>query len=136
LYNTRYPYSYVTATVSLPIFQGGKRIAKIKEQKWARTRMDVGLDNLQNALNTEYTRALAAYKSNLANYQTQKDNVDLANEVYNVIQLQYVNGVKTYLDVTIAESDLRTTRINYYNALYQVLASKMDVLRASGQINY
>ncbi len=51
----------------------------------------------------------------------------LATDVYNVIQLQYQNGIRSYLDVTIAESDLRTTRINYYNALYQILASKIDV---------
>jgi outer membrane protein len=79
---------------------------------------------------------LSSYKSNLANYLAQKENVELAKEVYDVIQLQYRNGVRTYLDVTIAESDLRTTRINYFNALYQVLASKMDVQRALGQINY
>jgi outer membrane protein TolC len=136
LYNTQYPYSYVGATLTLPIFQGGKRIAKIKEQKLARERIDVGLTNLENNLNTEYTRALASYKSNLENFLTQKENVELAREVYDVIQLQYLNGVRTYLDVTIAESDLRTTRINYYNALYQILASKMDVARALGQINY
>jgi outer membrane protein len=136
LYNERYPYSYVGATLAFPIFQGGKRIAKLQEQKWARKRLDVGLTNLQNALDTEYKRTLAAYKSNLANYLAQKENEALAREVYDVIQLQYRNGVRTYLDVTIAESDLRTTRINYFNALYQVLASKMDVQRALGQINY
>jgi outer membrane protein len=136
LYDTRYPYSYVGVTLTLPVFQGGKRIRKIQEQKLASDRLDVSLENLQSGLQTEYTRALASYKSNLANYRTQKENVELAREVYDVIQLQYLNGVRTYLDVTIAESDLRTTRINYYNALYQILASKMDVQRALGQINY
>lgn len=136
LYNKRYPYSYVGLTVTVPIFQGGKRIAKIKEQKYASQRLDVGMENLQNSLSTEYTRALATYKSNLAQYSTQKENVGLAQEVYDIIQLQYQNGIKTYLEVTVAETDLRTTRINYYNALYQVLASKMDVQRALGQINY
>ena len=136
LYNTRYPFSYVGATVSLPIFQGGKRLVKIQEQKWARKRLDVGLVNLQNNLSTEYTRALSFYKSNLATYRAQKENVELAREVYDIIQLQYKNGVKAYLDVTIAETDLRTTRINYFNSLYQVLASKMDVQRALGQINF
>jgi outer membrane protein len=91
---------------------------------------------LQNVLNAEYTRALASYKSNLATYLAQKENVGLAKEVYDVIQLQYKNGIRPYLDVTIAETDLRTTRINYFNALYSVLASKMDVQRALGQINY
>ncbi len=136
LYTSKYPYSYVGATLALPIFQGGKRIAKIQEQKWTSKRLDWSLKNLQNVLNAEYTRALASYKSNLATYLAQRENVGLAKEVYDVIQLQYKNGIRPYLDVTIAETDLRTTRINYFNALYSVLASKMDVQRALGQINY
>jgi outer membrane protein len=136
LYKNNFPYSYVGATLTLPIFQGGKRIAKIQEQRWTNRRMDLDLTNLSNTLNTEYTRAMASYKSNLANYQALKENVELAQEVYDVINLQYKNGVKAYLDVTIAETDLRTSRINYFNALYQVLASKLDVQRALGKINY
>ena len=135
LYSTRYPYSYVGLSVGLPIFQGGKRVAKVQEQKWTRTQLDVQMEDLTKRLNTEYERTLAAYKSNLFNYQAQKENVELAQEVYDVINLQYKSGVKTYLDVTIAETDLRTTRINYFNALYQVLASKIDVERALGTIN-
>ena len=136
LYSRRFPYSYVGATLSIPIFQGGKRVAKIQEQRYARKRIDVALSNLEKSLETEYTRALANYKTNLKNYVAQSNNVVLAQEVYDVIDLQYRNGIRTYLDVTVAETDLRTTRINYFNALYQVLASKMDVLRALGQINY
>jgi outer membrane protein len=136
LYSTRYPYSYIGATVAFPIFQGGKRTAKVAEQRWVRKRVDVALDNLGQNLSTEYTRALSSYKSNLATYQAQKENVALAEEVYSIIQLQYQNGVRAYLDVTIAETDLQTTRINYFNALYQVLASKMDVQRALGQITF
>lgn len=136
LYDRSFPYSYVGATLTFPIFQGGKRLAKVQEQRYARERIDVGLTNLENVLETEYTRALASYKSNLKNFEAQRENVALATEVYDVIQLQYLNGVRSYLDVTIAETDLRTTRINYFNSLYQVLASKMDVLKALGQINY
>lgn len=136
LYNQDYPYSYIGATLAFPIFQGGKRTAKIQEQKWTSKRLDWDLINLQNNLSTEYIRALSSYKSNLAMYLAQKENVELAKEVYDVIQLQYKNGIRAYLDVTIAETDLRTTRINYFNALYMVLASKMDVQRALGQINY
>lgn len=136
LYSTKYPYSYVGATLTFPIFQGGKRTAKIQEQKWTMKRLDWDMVNLKSNLSTEYTRALSSYKSNLATYLALKENVELAKEVYDIIQLQYKNGVKAYLDVTVAETDLRTARINYFNALYQVLASKMDVQRALGQINY
>lgn len=136
LYQQRYPYSYAGATLAFPIFQGGKRVEKVREQRWTSRRIEWGLSNLRNSLNAEYNRALATYKSNLANFQAQKENVELARDVYNVIQMQYSNGIRAYLDVTVAETDLRTTRINYFNALYSVLASKMDVLRALGQINY
>jgi outer membrane protein TolC len=136
LYDARYPYSYVGASLTFPIFQGGKRISKIREQKLTSTRLDWSLKNLRSALTAEYTRALSSYKSNLATYLAQRENVQLAKEVYDVIQLQYKNGIRPYLDVTIAETDLRTTRINYFNALYLVLASKMDVQRALGQIDY
>lgn len=136
LYNERYPYSYVGLTLAVPIFQGGKRILKVQESKLSSQRIDVGIGNLENSLNTEYTRALASYKTNLENYFAQRENVQLAQEVYDVINLQYRNGVRTYLDVTIAETDLRTTRLSYINSLYQVLSSKMDVMRALGQITY
>lgn len=136
LYDTTYPFSYVGASLTFPIFQGGKRVAKVREQQWASKRLDWGLINLENALNTEYTRALSTYKASLAAYNAQRENVLLAQEVYDIIYLQYTNGVRAYLDVAIAESELRTTRINYFNALYVVLSSKMDVQRALGQIKY
>jgi outer membrane protein TolC len=136
LYNTRYPNSYIGASLTLPLFQGNKRNAKIQEQKWALKRIDWSMIDLQNNLTTEYSRSMATYKSYLSNYLALKENVLLAEEVYNIIQLQYRNGIRAYLDVTIAETDLRTVRINYFNALYQVLAAKIDVQQSLGQINY
>lgn len=135
LYNTKYPYFYVGGTLSFPIFQGNKRNYNIQQQKFSLERADWELSRIKNNLNTEYSRSLAAYKSSLARYLALKDNVELAKEVYDVIQLQYASGVRAYLDVTVAETDLQQARINYFNALYTVLASKMDVLRAKGETN-
>jgi outer membrane protein TolC len=134
LFQKRFPYSFAGVTLGIPVFQGGKRMAKVREQQWTSRRIEWGLENMRSQISTEYNRAMATYKANLAYFIAQQENVELARDVYNVIQLQYSNGVRPYLDVTVAETDLRTTRINYFNALYAVLASKMDVLRASGQI--
>jgi outer membrane protein TolC len=98
--------------------------------------LDWDITNLKNTVNSQYAQTLAAYKSNLITYQTLKQNVELAKEVYDIIQLQYKTGVKSYLEVITAETDLRTARINYFNALYAVLSSKIDVQKALGQINY
>jgi outer membrane protein TolC len=79
---------------------------------------------------------LAVYKSNLQYYIALKENLGVAKEVYDIIQLQYRSGIKTYLEVITSETDLRSSEINYYTAMYQLLSSKIDVLKAAGQINY
>ena len=68
-------------------------------------RTDLDLVNQQNAINTEYVQALSEYKSNYTNWNTLKENVALATDVYNVVSLQYREGIKTYLDVIVARSE-------------------------------
>jgi outer membrane protein len=135
LYNNSYPNSYAGLTFAFPIFQGGKRKYNIQEAEWDLKRIDLGIVNLKNSFNAEFNSAMSNYKASLANYQAVKENVLLAQEVYDVIRLQYRSGVKTYLEVIAAETDLRTAQINYFNALYQVLSSKIDVQKSLGEIN-
>ncbi|MEO6288755.1 MAG: TolC family protein, partial [Ginsengibacter sp.] len=136
LYNQSYPNSYAGILLSIPIFQGGKRLEQIKRAQLEIRQVDNSLKSLQNNINTQYVQALSSYKSNLYNYNSIKENLDLANEVYEIIRLQYRAGIKTYLEVINAETDLRTAQINYYNALYQLLSSKIDVAQSLGNINY
>jgi outer membrane protein TolC len=134
LYNRSFPNSFFGLSLALPIFQGGRRIHNIRIAELELNRLDSEFTRLQNVVNAEYEQALASYKANLTYYLTLKENVDLAREVYDVIQLQYKSGVKTYLDVIIAQTDLQTAEFNYTNALYQLISSKLDVERALGTI--
>jgi outer membrane protein TolC len=136
LYGQSYPNSYAGISLSIPIFQGGKRLQQIKQAQYQIVQASNDIRSYENTINTQYENALASYKSNLYNYLSLKENLSLASEVYDVIQLQYRSGVKAYLDVITAESDLRTAQINYYNALYQLLSSKIDVEQALGTLNY
>jgi len=136
VYNRSFPNSYAGLLLSIPIFQGGKRVQLIKQARLQVAQLDNNLLDIQNRINTEYQQALAAYKSNLTYYLSQRENVTLAQEVYDVIQLQYRSGVKSYIEVINSETDLRTAQINLYNALYQLLSSKIDVQQAMGNISY
>ncbi len=136
LYNATYPNSFAALTLAVPIFQGGKRKANIKTAELQLTRNNLDIAALKNTVNAQYAQALAVYQSALENYLALKENVGLAREVYDVINLQYRSGIKTYLEVITAETDLRSAQINYFNALNQLLSSKADVLRALGQIIY
>jgi len=136
LYSASFPQSFAGLTVAFPIFQGGKRKYEIRQAEWELKRTDLDIINLRNNLHSDYTASLSGYKSSLANYFAAKENVQLAQEVYDVIELQYQSGIKTYLEVAVAEADLSTSQINFYNALYQVLSRKIDVQRSLGQISF
>lgn len=136
LYSQSFPSSYAGITLAFPIFQGGKRKYEIKRAEWELKRTDFAMTSVKNAINAEYNSALANYKASLSNYLSIRENVLLAREVYDVIQLQYRSGIKTYLEVVTAEADLRTSEINYFNALYQILSSKIDAQKSLGNITF
>lgn len=134
LYDQSFPNSLIGLSVLLPIFQGGRRVQQLRIAELQVRRLQWDLAALTSAVDAEYARALATYKGNLANYLALRENQALAQDVYRIVNLQYRSGVRTYLDVTVAEADLRTARLNVFNALYSVLISKLDVQRALGLI--
>lgn len=136
LYGQSFPNSYAALSVSIPIFQGFKRIHLIRAAELQLQRNEWDFVSLEDSITNEYKTALSSYKAALYDYSLQKENVDIATEVYNTVQLQYKAGVKTYLDVIIAQSDLRSSEVNATNALYSLLATKLDVEKATGAIQY
>ena len=134
LYSENYPNSLLGLKLSLPIFQGGKRVHNIRmaELQLQRTQWDFAA--LRSQINSEYAQAMATYKSNYNDYLTLKENVQMAQDVYDMLQLQYKEGIKTYLDVLVSETELRTAQLNFYNSMYQVLSSRIDLQKALGTL--
>lgn len=135
LYTNSFPASVIGLSANLPIFQGTRRIQNVKIAQLEEERLEIDVQNTQSIINTEFQTALASYKSDYNDWITLKKNMEVAEEVYNIIKLQYDEGIKTYLELIVAETDLRTAQINYFNSLYQVLASKLDYQRALGVID-
>ena len=135
-YSNGFSNSNIGIQLAMPIFQGNKRVLQIRQAELQYKRVDWDIILLKSRVNTQYAQALSTYKGNLANYYALKENIVLADDVYRTLDLQYRSGIKTYLDVIIAESDLRTAQLNYYNALFQLLQSKVDVQKALGNIQY
>jgi len=136
LYSHNYPNSYAGLSLSFPIFQGFKRVANNKQAALETKKVDWDIINFKNEANAEYQAALSAYKRSLADYMALKENVVLAQDVYDVVQLQYKSGIKSYIEVILAEAELRTARISYINAIYLVLSSRIDVEKELGILKY
>ena len=91
--------------------------------------------NIRNEINTQFVSAMSSYRSDLAAYRITQENIEIAQDVYNTVKLQYNQGVKTYLEVIVSETDLMSARINNLNALFMLMFSKLDVQRATGKIS-
>jgi len=135
LYSNLYPYSFGGLSLSIPIFTGFYRTNNIKRARLQEQLLDWNQVELRSQIYTEYTSALAGYKGNLYNLYSLQDNVALAKNVYDIVALQYQQGVVPYLNVITAESNLINSQIGYLNALYSVLSSKIDLQKSMGFIN-
>jgi len=134
LFNTAYPYSYIGLTFSLPIFTGFSRLENIHKSKLQEEIIDWDRVALKSQIYTQYTTALANYKSNFYNWRMMADNEVKAKNVYRIVSLQYKQGIVAYLNMIVAESNLISAEIGYNNALFQLLSSKIDLEKAMGNI--
>ncbi len=135
LYNRAFPNSLFGLTLNFPIFQGARRIENLKKASLNYERLALDTINLRDQMNTEYVSAIGSYKSYIAAYRSTSENVNIAGEVYQTVKSQYDQGIKSYLEVIVSETDLRTAQINNINALVMVLSSRVDVERALGRIS-
>jgi outer membrane protein len=134
LFTNSFPNSVVGLTLSLPIFQGTSRIQKLHKAHLVYQRLQLSQNDLKSRINTQFTQAMASYKSNLYALGQSKANSVLAGEIFSTVSMQYIQGVKTYLDLIVAETDLRNARLNYLGSLFQVLSSTLDLKAAMGDI--
>ncbi len=133
--NQGYPYSYIGASINIPLFTGMRRVESIQRAKLQGQQIDLAIAGLKSHIYSEYTQALANYKSNLYDLNVLRDNVEMAKDVYGVVSLQYKQGLIAYLNVITAESNLISSKISYLNALFQVLLSKVDLEKAMGNFS-
>lgn len=134
LFDRNFPNSAIGLSLSLPVFQGNKRIYNMRRAALVLRRSALDLTDLTNTIETEYSQALGTYKSYKIQYALSAQNVEIARHVYTIVKIQYQQGIKPYLNLIQAESDLRTSQLNYLNALFQLLSSKLDVQQALGII--
>jgi outer membrane protein TolC len=136
LYSNAYPYSFIGLSLNIPLFTGFYRLNNIRKSRLQEQLLDWDQISLRSQIYTEYTSALANYKGTLYDLILLQENVTMAKNVYDIVTLQYQQGVVAYLNVITAESNLISSQIGYLNALFQVLSAKVDLQKSMGIIYY
>jgi outer membrane protein TolC len=134
LFDQGYPFSLIGLRLNYPLFQGGRRTFEVREAALQLDNLELEKKNFNNQIQAAHQEALSRYKNQLYLFHIQERNKKLAEEIYEVVSLQYEEGIKNFLEVIVAETDLRMSRINYTRSLFAVLTSKLAVKRARGEV--
>lgn len=119
---------------TLPIFDGFQRDGAVIEQKARLRQAQIDLVDTEETALYELTQALLSMKDAEEFVQSQRLNQVRATEGLRLAHVGYEQGVSTQVEVIDAQSALTTARVNYYQAIYSHVVSKLAVQRAMGTI--
>ena len=126
--------SFVALRLNVPIFEGGANNARIAQAKLALLKYNNSLDQLKASIENGVTQSRINMKSALITMDSQKKNIELAQNVYNTTKLKYEQGLGSNQEINTAQTDLITAQNNYYSSLYDAIIAKIDYLQAAGKL--
>jgi outer membrane protein len=130
-----YSFSSFGVSLNIPIFSGLQRTYKLQQAKLSLQQIDNGKSALKSAIDMEVKKSALMYQNAINSWKSQKENMELADNVARVTKIKYEQGVGSNIEVIEAESSLREAQINYYSALYDALVAKVDLDKAYGKLN-
>ena len=126
----------VQATVSWPLFSGGKNYAGLSKSKNLRNRKKLLLDNALRINDTNVTTAWSNMKSNASMLESVKLQVRAAQIANEGITAEYESGKgRSTLDVIQSNSILLNSQISLANSEREFLLSKFKLLQSVGVLS-
>ena len=133
LNNTKWQsFSAIGLSLKMPVFDGFQKHYKSQQSKLNIEKTNFNISNLEKSIDLQVKMAEINLKNSIQNLDNQQHNMKLAEEVARVSEIKYKQGVGSNLEIVNAESALKESQINYYNALYDVLVYKVDMDFAQG----
>ena len=130
-----YSYSTFGVTLSVPIFSGLQRTYQIQQAKLALIKTQNSFISLKQGIDLSIQQNTVTFQNAVETLKSQDENMDLAEKVARVTKIKYEQGVGSNIEVIDAESSLRESQVNYYNALFDAIVSKIDLDIAFAKID-
>jgi outer membrane protein len=129
-----YPSSYVGLNISVPIFDGYYKQANIRKSTLMLQQTRNNMEALQISIDNDVKQAQLKFASSMATLDYEKQNMELASSVYEQTRKKFEQGLGSNTEITSAQTDLIQAQNNYFNALYNAVAAKVDYQNATGKL--
>lgn len=128
------PKNVVGLTFSIPIFSSGQRYMQLNQAKIDYNISENTKELLTEQLTIQERQLRYNYNNLLAQYITQKENVNIAKEVLEKMNLKYQQGMVSSLELTSANNEYLTAETNYTNILLQLLNAELSLRKINNNI--
>ncbi|MBL6445256.1 TolC family protein [Fulvivirga sp. 29W222] len=125
-------YGNTGLSLNIPLFDGFLKSSRIQKNKIQIRQIEKSFEQMENTIDLQINQAKVNMANSLEQMKAQRENMELAEEIYNVTKIKYQEGVGSNLEVVEADADYKEAQTNYYNALYDALVAKVELDKAYG----
>ena len=126
--------SFIGLSLNVPIFKGFSTRAKIQGAKLVLQQSKNQLEDLKINIDKDVEAAKNNFTTATATMDYQKQNMALAELVYEQTKKKYEIGTGSATEINTAQVDLKTAQTNYISALYDAIIARVDLLKATGKL--
>ena len=127
------PTVLVGISAFIPIYDFGGRSARLQRARLAKEKIVNQRDDLRRSIALEVRNARGTFSTARERLNSSRENLDLAQRIYDVTQVKYTEGVGSSIETVQAEQQLYEAQANYLNALYDTLVAKENLYLALGR---
>lgn len=126
---------YIGLSVSIPLFDANSKSLQIKQHRYDARQAANRMDMARKQLDEEYANAALQLSHNMEVFRTQSESCRQAEEVYEVTEEQYKEGVASMTALLQDEMQLRSAQSACVQALCQCRLARLDLLKLSGNLS-
>lgn len=129
-----YDASAIGVTLRVPIFNGFATRSRIRQANVEILKSQEDRRETTNALNMAYENAKISLRNSLNTINSQRQNVVLAEEIYQSTQNNYNNGLAALTDLLDTENALTEAQNSYTQALLNYKIAEIQLIKSNGNI--
>ncbi|MBD1398152.1 TolC family protein [Pontibacter sp. JH31] len=127
-------FAYVGLGLQVPVFDGLRKHYQVQQSRLTLENTKLGFESLKQGIDLELEQASTDLTNSMDVLASQRENLQLAEEIARVAKIKFQEGVGSNLEVVTAETDLRQAQTNYYAAMYDALIAKVNLDKATGTL--
>ena len=128
-----YPSTLWGLNISVPLFGGFGQKAIIQRASLELKKAEIQQSQMNQNLKLQMQTTLMEYTAAIEYYENQKQNLALAENIRDLTEIKFQQGMASSTDLTMAENQYSSTQSNYIQAMFKLLNAKSNLDKTAGQ---